>query len=105
MFFRKKALETIGDEEIDKIFNIVSNNISDKLWNRYCLFIDRCQLESENGLTSEILDFNKRDISWACIEYLLNINGLFSNLLGIYEEGYFPCSWIGKYPSGKPVVV
>lgn len=29
---------------------------------------------------------------------------LFEEVLGIYEQGYFPCGWQGKFPEGKIIV-
>lgn len=60
---------------------------------------------AENHLENEMLDMVKRDVSWACVERVLNIQGFFTTLLNIYSNGYFPCSWIGDYPNGQVVVL
>lgn len=62
-------------------------------------------LENEVGLENEMMDMVKRDLSWACIERALNIQGFFTTLLNVYKNGYFPCSWIGNYPKGQVVVL
>lgn len=60
---------------------------------------------AENHLENEMLDMVKSDVSWACVERVLNIQGFFTTLLNIYSNGYFPCSWIGDYPNGQVVVL
>ncbi len=100
-----KAISQIGDEAIDEIFTIISLEIGDIIWEKWCRFIKKCHLENESGLDDEMLDMVKRDISWAFIEKLLNCQGFFCRLLTIYEEGYFPCSWDGDYTDGKAVVL
>ena len=62
-------------------------------------------MEEESGLENEMLDMVKHDVSWACIERILNMQGFFSALLEIYKDGYFPCAWIGVYPDGQAVVL
>ncbi len=100
-----KAISRIGDEAIDEIFTIISLEIGDIIWKKWCRFIEKCHLENESGLDDEMPDMVKRDISWSFIEKLLNCQGFFCQLLTIYEEGYFPCSWDGDYPEGKAVVL
>lgn len=99
------AVERIGDEQIDNIFSIISSEIGDIIWKKWSYFITRWHLESEAGLENEMLDMVERDVSWACIEKALNIQGFFSTLLEIYKDGYFPCAWIGDYPNGNAVVL
>ena len=101
----KFAVERIGDEQIDKIFFIISAGIEDILWKKWGDFMVRWHLEEEVGLENEMLDMVKRDVSWACVEKLLHVQGFFSTLLEIYRKGYFPCAWFGEYPDGKAVVL
>ncbi len=101
----KKAQEIMGDEWIDEVFEAVSNAIGDILWEKWGTFIERCNLREECGLDNEIMDFMIRDIAWACIEDRLEEKGFFTEMLDIYKKGYFPCSWSGGYPDGKPVVL
>ena len=100
-----QAIEIIMDEKIDYIFESVSSDIQNSLWNGYCNFIKRCQLENEGGLESEIMDCVKRDMSWAAIEIQLGQKDFFNDLLSIYEQGRWPCSYDGIYPHGKFVVM
>ncbi len=95
------AVKKIGDEQIDKIFSIVSLEIGDMIWKKWSDFIARGHLEEESGLENEMLDMVKRDVSWACIEKILNVQGFFGTLLEIYKNGYFLCAWIGNYPNGN----
>lgn len=100
-----EAQNIIGDEKIDDIFARISSATGEKLWFKWSEFIDRQDLYDETGLENEILDMVKRDLSWACVEKFLKINGFFSGLMSIYQNGYFPCAWDGKYPDGKAVVL
>lgn len=99
------AREKIGDDEIDEIFSAVSAAIGDVVWNKLWDFMSRRNLEEEAGVSLEILDMIKRDMSWACIEKTVNTDGFYTTLLNIYKEGYFPCSWVGTYPLGQIVVM
>ena len=99
------AIKEIGDEQIDAIFATISSEIGDKIYQNWDDFITKNHLENEAGLESEMMDMVKRDLSWACLERMLNIQGFFTLLLNIYKNGYFPCSWIGDYPNGQVVVL
>ena len=95
----------IGDAQIDKGFSTVSSEIGDRIWEKWEDFTERWHLEEESVLENEMLDMVKRDVSWACIERILNVQGFYSALLEIYKDGYFPCAWIGVYPNGQAVVL
>lgn len=99
------AIQKIGDTRIDEIFSAISFEIEDIIWKKWGEFIAKQHLEEEMGLDNEMMDMVKRDISWAYIEKILNIQGLFTTLFEIYKGGYFPCSWIGTYPNGQAVVM
>ncbi|MDE7423613.1 MAG: hypothetical protein K2N51_07975 [Lachnospiraceae bacterium] len=99
------ASEKMGEVKIDEIFSAISFAIGDIVWKKWSEFIIRQHLEEETGLEYEILDMVKRDISWACVEGILNIHGFFTTLLDVYKEGYFPCAWEGTYPDGHAVVM
>lgn len=99
------AIDRIGNLQIDEIFSIVSLEIGDIIWQKWCDFMTRWHLEEEAGLENEMMDMVKRDISWAYIERILNVQGFFSELLEIYKKGYFPCAWLGNYPNGQAVVL
>lgn len=99
------AIEKLGDEQIDLIFTTISSEIADKIYENWDDFITEKHLENEIGLENEMMDMVKRDVSWACIERMLNIQGFFTTLLSVYSNGYFPCSWIGDYPNGQVVVL
>ncbi|MDE6426472.1 MAG: hypothetical protein K2K89_10125 [Ruminococcus sp.] len=101
----REAQNIIGDEKIDNIFSIISSATDEKLWVKWSLFIDRQDLYEETGLENEIIDMVKRDLAWACIEKYLKKDGFFSDLMRIYQNGYFPCAWDGEYPDGKAVVL
>ncbi len=100
-----KACEEIGDDEIDEIFSAVCEAVEDVIWNKLGEFMDRRNLREESGVAIELFDAVKRDICWACIERVVGMNGFHTALLNIYKDGYFPCSWIGEYPSGQAVVL
>ena len=102
---KKTAINQIGDAQIDEIFSVVSSEIGEVIWQKWSDFISRWHLEGEVGLEDEMMDMVKRDVSWACIEKTLNLQGFFHTLLKIYKDGYFPCAWIGDYPAGQAVVL
>lgn len=100
-----KAQEMKSDAWIDEIFDMISNTINNNVWEKWSAFIERCNLQEESGLDNEMIEFVVRDIAWACIEDSLDEQGFFTEILDIYKKGYFPCSWSGTYPDGKPVVL
>ena len=99
------AQERIGDEEIDRAFEAVSAAVGDRLWESWCAFVHRMDLERESGLEREWMDFIKRDLAWACVEYLTGQEGFFTAVLRVYEQGRLPCAWEGAYPEGRFVVL
>ena len=92
------AEEKIGDDAIDEIFEVVSDAIGDTVWKKFEEYIVR-------QVRYELFDKMRRDMAWACVEKVLDMPGFFTMLAEIYKEGYFPCSWKGKYPSGQAVVL
>lgn len=99
------AIERIGDDKIDGVFEIVSAAIGNTIWNKLGDFVDRQHLEEERAVCSEFLDMVKRDMAWGCIERILDMPGFFTMLIEVYKDGYLPCSWMGEYPSGQVVVL
>lgn len=74
----KNACERIGEARIDEIFSLVSAKIGDTVWENWGVFLAKQGLEEEMGLSFEILDMVKRDVSWAYVERVLGIQGLFT---------------------------
>lgn len=99
------ATEKIGDDAIDEAFEAVSSAIGDIVWKKFGEYIDRQHLNEEIGVSFELFDNIKRDMAWACVEKILDMPGFFTMLTEIYKQGYFPCSWLGAYPSGQAVVL
>lgn len=99
------AIEKMGDDVIDEVFDTVSAAIGDIVWEKFGAYIDRQHLEEESAVSFELFDDIKRDIAWGCIEKILDISGFFTMLIEIYKKGYFPCSWVGIYHSGQVVVL
>ena len=99
------AADAIGDDEIDDVFARVSDAIGDVVWEKFNEYITRQHLEEQTGISFELFDMVKRDVAWACVERILDRSGFFAVLLGVYKEGYFPCSWKGTYPDGQAVVL
>lgn len=99
------AMKKIGDDAIDNIFETVSAAIGDTVWQKFGEFIDRQRLGDELAVCDELFDRIKRDMAWACVEKIMEMPGFFTMLAELYKEGYFPCSWNGKYPSGRVVVL
>lgn len=69
------AIERIGDDKIDGVFEIVSAAIGNTIWNKLGDFVDRQHLEEERVVCSELLDMVKRDMAWGCIERILDMPG------------------------------
>lgn len=99
------AVEKIGDDEVDEIFETVCDAIGDTVWDKFGEFIERRRLENETAVCDELFENVKRDMAWACVEHILGTRGFFTMLTAIYKEGYFPCSWDGEYPAGRAVVL
>lgn len=100
------AEEIIGDDCIDEAFEKVSAAIGDTVWNKMGELVKREKhLQEEQAVCLELFDNVKRDAAWACVEKMLNMPGFFTDLLSIYKEGWFPCSWEGEYPLGRAVVI
>lgn len=99
------AVEMIGDDAIEDSFEIVSDAIGDTIWNKFGEFIKRERHEDQLAVVDELFDNVRRDMAWACVEYLMDQPGFFTMLKDIFKEGYFPCSWDGEYPEGRAVVL
>ena len=99
------AVERIGDDTINEIFLTVSAAIGDIVWEKFGEYIERQHLGEELGVSYELHDMIKRDMAWACVDYILDMPGFFTMLKDIFKEGYFPCSWDGEYPAGRAVVL
>ena len=101
----EQAQERLGDDGIDRVFETVSDAVAGRLWQSWCAFVQRMSLEEESGLEREWMDFVKRDLSWACVEHLMGMDGFFTAVLRVYEQGRLPCAWEGTYPEGRFVVL
>lgn len=103
------AIATIGDESIDSIFDRIAQVTGPKIAEGLLRFQERLEymgLDSDGyGVEYEILDFIKRDIAWACIEFVIGKKGFFNEVLQVLSEGRWPCAWDGSYPSGRFVVM
>ena len=44
-------------------------------------------------------------MSWAAVETVLEQPDFFLSLVPVYQEGRWPCSWKGRYPCGRFVVL
>jgi hypothetical protein len=62
-------------------------------------------IDVDRGLCPEIVGFVLRDTSWAAVETVLGQPDFFVALLRVYQEGRWPCSWKGRYPDGRFVVL
>ena len=101
----EQARDSIGDDEIDRVFETVSDAAAGRLWQSWCAFVQRMSLEEESGLEQEWMDFMKRDLAWACVEQMVGSEGFFTAVLKVYQQGRLPCAWEGAYPEGRFVVL
>ncbi|WP_072991395.1 hypothetical protein [Clostridium cavendishii] len=103
------AIDIIGDESIDLIFDRVAQASGPKISDGLLRFQERLEdmgLDSDGcGLEYEVMDFIKRDIAWACIEFVIGKKDFFNEVLQVLSEGRWPCSWDGSYPEGRFVVM
>ncbi len=111
-----RACETLTDPEIDNIFAAVSEAIHDSVYRGICSYLDRVYGNStdedsafrrtcDDAVFREVMDSVKRDFCWAAVEDVIKAQGFFTELIGLYREGRWPCSWDGQYPNGQPVVI
>lgn len=105
----KFAIDSIGDNMIDLIFERVAEETGPKIAEGLVKFQDRLKkmdLDSDTyGLDYEIIDFIKRDIAWACVEVVIGKRGFFSKVLEVLSEGRWPCAWDRSYSLGRFVVM
>jgi hypothetical protein len=109
----KEALARLGDSAVDWIFDVTSAAIHQPLYDGVVAYFDTGKIREPSydeagvdaGLTSEMMDCVKRDISWAATEAAMSRPGFFSALLRHYRGGRWPCSWDGDYPAGRAVVL
>lgn len=105
----KFAIDSIGDDMIDLIFERVAQETGPKIAEGLVQFQDRLKkmgLDCDTyGLDYEIIDFIKRDVAWACIECVIGKKGFFSRALKALSEGRWPCAWDGSHPLGRFVVM
>jgi hypothetical protein len=106
------ARRALGDKAIDEIFESVSAATEQAVVNGVRAYFARRPDETENtaidvdrGLWPEIVGFVLRDMSWAAVETVLGQPDFFVSLLRVYQEGRWPCSWKGRYPDGRFVVL
>lgn len=103
-----KALKKLTEEQLDSIFETVSLQIGNEVYEALCNLEDRIGEETgidQSGIEEEILDFIKRDTAWACVERLLNEKGFFTKVYEINRSGHWACSWVGKYPQGNFIIM
>jgi hypothetical protein len=107
----EKARSSLGDNRIDEIFATVSEAIQESLGNGMSAYLDRVYRDTAENRTVndavllKVIESVKRDVCWAAVEHVLNVDGFFSRLLGIYRTGHWACSWDGEYPKGRPVIL
>jgi hypothetical protein len=105
-----RALQHLQEEEIDLIFNEVAAVIDENLLRFDPLIAYYSQFFPEGH--PERLDAEhdaahsaKRDLAWAAIERAIREPAFFCRLLEWYDQGRWPLSWQGDYPSGHLLVL
>ena len=101
------ALQAIGDQGIDEVFAEAANVTGPPIEMALRWYLDHRQTisDSDRGLWPDVLETMKRDVAWAAIENVLGRVGFFTSLMAYYRNGRWPCSWEGKYPEGRIVVL
>jgi hypothetical protein len=83
-----------------KIQNKVSDYLSDYVWKK--LLLPKHLEEETNSMRDEIfVDFQGALLN----EFFGRPSVLFTRILEVYEQGGWPCGWLGKYPDGKLIVL
>jgi hypothetical protein len=109
----EKAQHAIGDAAIDYIFDDISQTIQDDLYQGIEQYLYRQSQRHVNfdetgvnsGVAVEVMFQIKRDMAWMAVEHILGELDFFTSLLLWYEQGRWPCSWSGDYPSGSIVLL
>ncbi len=88
-----------------RMWNDITDKAKELLKSGLIPNIAKC-LESKE-LDISILQNVEWDILAAIMEHVYSPYvdpGFYTKLLRIYEMGYFPCGWIGKWPDGKLLI-
>ncbi len=104
----QKALKQIDEAQLNAVFEAVSLAIGNEVYEAVCDMEDRIGAETgedQSGIEEEILDFIKRDTSWACVERLIGAPGFFTRVYDINRTGRWACSWVGKHPAGGFIIM
>ena len=106
------ARETIGDPSIEHIFSRVEAVLEPQVRAGVKAYFARRPNTTENtdcgadsGLWPDLIDRVLRDMSWAAVETLLDQPEFYVSLIAVYRQGRWPCSWMGRYPTGTFVVL
>jgi hypothetical protein len=107
-----EAQRVLGDEEIDRIFAVVSSDVAGPIWEGIGTYLDRIADSHPDpsgiyaAIAIDLLDAIKSDLSWAAVETIMGQPGFFSDLLRWYRRGRRLCGWMGGLPpTGVPVVL
>jgi hypothetical protein len=112
----KEAVRRVGAHEIDRIFITISDTMHDAIYSGICSYLDRHynQIHAnekkqertfDDAAFPDVIHSVKRDVCWAGVEFVLQVNGFFTKLLDLYRDGRWVCSWEGDYPQGQPVIL
>lgn len=107
------ALGSLNDQDIDRIFCAVSDEIGDALFAGLVDYLDRVydanpdteERTFDEAVVLEVIESVKRDVSWAGVEHMIAFYGFFTTLLEVYRRGRWVCSWDGDFPDGRMVLL
>lgn len=106
------ARRAIGDDAIETIFNRVAAAIEPAVGAGVRAYFARrpnttvnTDCEADSALRPDIIGFVLRDVSWAAVETVLDRPSFFVSVVHVQREGRWPCSWDGRYPKGRFVVL
>ena len=106
------AREAMGDPAIDDVFNRVEEALEPQVRAGVKAYFARrpnttgnTDCGADSGLWPDIIDRVLQDVSWAAIETLLDQPEFYVSLVDVYRDGRWPCSWKGRYPAGRFVVL
>ena len=107
------AQNRIGDPAITIIFDRVYEAIEPQVRSGVRAYFARRPADlnantrcgADSGLWPDIVDRVHRDLSWAAVESVLEQPEFYTTLMPVYQEGRWPCSWLGRHPRGRFVVL
>jgi hypothetical protein len=106
------AVGELEESGVDAIFDTVSRTLGaallagiEQYFERRPTNTEAAEINADRGLWPEWLETAKRDLCWAAVEAVLGRPGFFTELLGYYRTGRWPCAWENSDRNGRVVLL